>query len=560
MSRFPWRDTSEDIAGQSVSQWETPAGAQAKADAAEAAAKDYADQNNEIFEAHIANTDVHVTPENKVEWNSKAPGSTQTALVAHTSNAIIHVTAENKTEWDSKADGITATQLAAHVADMVAHLTAVEHNKLTGISAGAQVNQNAFSQVNGASAASTTDQFFIVGGIGITVSTNPTTKTVTITATGDTAPAPHAITHVDGSDQIPDAETSGASGLMSGSDAQFVRVDGETKSGAQAKADAAQGNATDYTDQQLALITPASLGAETPAGAQAKADVVQDNLQSHVVSNVHIPHLGTTTNSGNVYSVSTTVAFVTNQKFTVKFNAASTGAATLNISTIGSAKGIKKPGGTDASLKVGVYTLFYDGTVFQLLGEGGEYGTAAAGDVRSTKTIGTDSGILNGTLVTRDSGGAVTVTPGISAQTLNAGIYDHDITVSTSNVLNVTTGSDVGFNIATERVANGSPANTPAKKYEYRANFTGTYRISFELKSGASETTMHARIYKNGTAFGADHTTNSTTYVSQTDASLAFSAGDLIQLYLWSPNTSDACFVRNFGVSVATPAIVTQTL
>lgn len=95
--------------------------------------------------------------------------------------------------------------------------------------------------------------------------------------------------------------------------------------------------------------------------------------ESHFTDNTkQIPHLGTTTNVGNDYSIETTETILANQKFTISINVASTGVSTLNVSTIGGAKGIKKPGGLDANLKVGVYTFFYDGVNFQLLGEGGE--------------------------------------------------------------------------------------------------------------------------------------------------------------------------------------------
>jgi hypothetical protein len=117
---------------------------------------------------------------------------------------------------------------------------------------------------------------------------------------------------------------------------------------------------------------------------------------AHQAETTHVPHIGTTTNVGNAYSITTSITIAANQKFTIKFNAASTGAATLNISSIGSAKGIKKPGGTDATLKVGVYSLFYDGINFQLLGEGGEYGTAEATQVLSGYTVGRESGIVEG--------------------------------------------------------------------------------------------------------------------------------------------------------------------
>ncbi len=151
-------------------------------------------------------------------------------------------------------------------------------------------------------------------------------------------------------------------------------------------------------------------GHETIEGAQAKVNALAgigntktvkqlaDEAVAHLADNTkQVPHLGTTTNIGNDYSITTTETILANQKFTIAINAASTGASTLNISTIGTARGIKKPGGLDANLKVGVYTFFHDRENFQLLGEGGEYGTATADDVISGKTIGTDAGIVTGT-------------------------------------------------------------------------------------------------------------------------------------------------------------------
>lgn len=90
--------------------------------------------------------------------------------------------------------------------------------KVGGIEEGAEVNQNAFAQVNNIAASSESDAFTITGGTGISVSTNPTTKTVNITATGSSTPGPHASSHLeDGSDPIPLAtQTNG--GLMGAGD------------------------------------------------------------------------------------------------------------------------------------------------------------------------------------------------------------------------------------------------------------------------------------------------------------------------------------------------------
>ncbi|SMF72533.1 hypothetical protein SAMN05661091_0881 [Paenibacillus uliginis N3/975] len=111
-----------------------------------------------------------------------------------------------------------------------------------------------------------------------------------------------------------------------------------------------------------------------------------------------VPHLGTTTNSGNAYSITTSADVKPNTKFTLKINAASSTAPTLKINN-DTALPIKNANGNNAKLYASVYTLFRDGSAFILQGEGGEYGTATAADVAAGKTIGTENGIVTGTLV-----------------------------------------------------------------------------------------------------------------------------------------------------------------
>lgn len=73
----------------------------------------------------------------------------------------------------------------------------------------------------------------------------------------------------------------------------------------------------------------------------------------------------------------------------------------LNVNGLG-VKPVLKTNGSSASFKQdGVYTLVYDGEVFILQGEGGEVGTATAADVLAPKTIGTDNGIVTGTIPTQ---------------------------------------------------------------------------------------------------------------------------------------------------------------
>ena len=92
------------------------------------------------------------------------------------------------------------------------------------------------------------------------------------------------------------------------------------------------------------------------------------------------------------------------QTVRIKFTNANTGASTLNINSLG-LKNIVKGNGSALSggnIKAGqICNLVYNGLNFQLLGEGGEYGTAISSDVLLGKTIGTDSGITEGTMPNR---------------------------------------------------------------------------------------------------------------------------------------------------------------
>lgn len=104
----------------------------------------------------------------------------------------------------AEADAVQAN-LDAHKADSIAHLSTSDREKLDGLGVGAEANQNAFAQVNNVVAGAESDTLTIAGGTGITVSTNPTTKTLTVTATGEATPGAHGSSHNnDGADPIPD--------------------------------------------------------------------------------------------------------------------------------------------------------------------------------------------------------------------------------------------------------------------------------------------------------------------------------------------------------------------
>lgn len=126
----------------------------------------------------------------------------------------------------------------------------------------------------------------------------------------------------------------------------------------------------------------------------AKGITLQE-LDSTTLVNL-VPHLGTTTNSGDAYSITTTSTVGVNQKFTLKFNAASTSAPTLKINN-GTAYPIKKPNGNNGKVYASVYSLFWDGTNFILQGEGGG-GNVQPNQVEAGFTFTNDNGEQTGTL------------------------------------------------------------------------------------------------------------------------------------------------------------------
>lgn len=243
----------------------TPADAQAKADAAKAAAIASAAEALATHKARGA--DEHPTATgsaagfmsaaDKLKSDASTSAATPDTLMQRDAAGRAKVTAPAAADdiaRKAETDAVQAS-LNSHAADTVKHVTQAEHDKLNGIAAGAEVNQNAFAKVNNVEASSKSDTVTIEGGTGITVTTDPEGKRIMLTATGEATPGAHASSHVTGgTDVIPDAVIGGSSGLMSGADAKFVRQDGESKTGAQAKADEALTESKAYTDQKVGEI------------------------------------------------------------------------------------------------------------------------------------------------------------------------------------------------------------------------------------------------------------------------------------------------------------------
>lgn len=273
---------------------------------------------------------------------------------------------------------------------------------------------------------------------------------------------------------------------------------------------------------------------------------------SYVNQRVSIGNYGATTNSANAYSVTLNpapTALVEGLRVTVKINVANTGASTLNVNSLG-AKAIKKADGNDVAngnLKAnGVYTLVYDGTsAFILQGEGGEYGTATAADVLETKTFGTPTGVMKGSMVNKGSANlSSSLTQDLS---IPIGFYN-----GSGKVLKAT--PTAGNVIVASTTAQGVKSTTSYQKaYSTTVSISGSYRISFTINSSGAGTS-YGRIYVNGAPIGIERSTTSTTPVTYAE-DFALASGDLVELWARTSNGSEGAtyyHLFSFGINLPT--------
>lgn len=141
----------------------------------------------------------------------------------------------------------------------------------------------------------------------------------------------------------------------------------------------------------------------------AKFGEVEGALTTHKVDNVsHDTYVSCATTGATAEKVVTANGFtlVEGARITVKFANANTATVpTLKINTEVAKPLVKADGTAFKNIKAGVYSFVYSGLNFTVLGEGGDYGTATASDVLAGKTIGTENGIVTGTLTLSNIGG-----------------------------------------------------------------------------------------------------------------------------------------------------------
>ena len=302
-----------------------------------------------------------------------------------------------------------------------------------------------------------------------------------------------------------------------------------------------------------------------------------------------------------------------------------TGAATININGLG-AKPILKSNGnplTSGGLKANsIYTVRYNGTSFILQGEGGEYGTATPGDVLAGVTLGTESGVVNGSLALTGSASEDSVLVGQTFYSTNAkskrtgtmpylaGVYT-GIGVPANGVLKPSAFEyDVlppsnGYYSTSSRIqqifTNLVPSNiragvtipeigltgtlTPGSAFtatpgdvvlvesaelrvntsptftklkDIKINFSGVVRVKFDLRSSNSAN-VEAVVYKNGVQVGTVRLVWVGTFTTFTE-DFAVNAGDNIQLYARGQVNGNGSTVQNFKICVAQDPLSTIIL
>ncbi len=143
-----------------------------------------------------------------------------------------------------------------------------------------------------------------------------------------------------------------------------------------------------------------------------------DTVALHLSDYVRQPGYAVTTGSANTYAVALTpapAAYADGMGIVVKINAANTGAATINVNSLGAKAIVDGKGNALTSGKLrlnGTYSLKYNSTSGNFILQGSDSsGNATPADLLAGKTASTDAGDITGTMIDRSfaaTGGAYT--------------------------------------------------------------------------------------------------------------------------------------------------------
>lgn len=162
--------------------------------------------------------------------------------------------------------------------------------------------------------------------------------------------------------------------------------------------------------------------------------------------------------------------------------------------------------------------------------------TATAAQIRAGQTAYKGGQKVTGTLPVRATA-AQTIT---TNQTLAAGIYDGAIAINTPTPPTVAVGST---RIASSGDLGPIPERNYTRKYSYKVNFKGTYRVGFAISGqgldGAQKATTVGRVYVNGIARGIERSANTSTGATFVE-DFAANANDTIEIWIYGYDPATA--------------------
>lgn len=270
------------------------------------------------------------------------------------------------------------------------------------------------------------------------------------------------------------------------------------------KADVGLGNVDNTSDasKPISEAQAAKFGEVEGALTTHKAEYEQ-----HKSNNVsHDTYVTCATASSTAEKVVTANGFtlVEGARITVKFANANTATTpTLKINTELAKPLVKADGTAFKNIKAGIYSFVYSGASFTLLGEGGEYGTATASDVLAGKTIGTENGIVTGTLTLSNIGG-VRFASGTVKSSITSAKFQNLTVASQTYDLPYVTVNNLGFT-PSKIILNALEADQKYLKttYEYQPTYKDKHIV--QTSSFSNNNNIFSDVYAiNGNALPAN--------------------------------------------------------
>lgn len=246
----------------------------------------------------------------------------------------------------------------------------------------------------------------------------------------------------------------------------------------------------------------------------AKFGEVEGALTTHKADNVsHDTYVSCATTGATAEKVVTVNGFtlVEGARITVNFANANTATTpTLKINTEVAKPLVKADGTAFKNIKAGVYSFVYSGLNFTVQGEGGEYGTATASEVLARKTIGTENGIVTGTLTLSSLGGVKFASGTVKSSITSAKFQNLTVAGQTYDLPYVTV-NNLGFT-PSKIILNALEADQKYLKttYEYQPTYKDKHIV--QTSSFSNNNNIFSDVYAiNGNALPANVSGNSFT-------------------------------------------------